>query len=438
MARDFTSAQFDASKYSEAQNRAYAVLSAVCGPEVAAAFARYYGKSIDPDDIVNTARTYGLWTAQTGMRGPQAQKKLLDTLGIPVQFSPEVNVGALQQAMAEGRTGALSTPNHYFFLQGYNPQTGQYDTGQSGSVYKGGGRYLTLDQIKALGGGIQGQFLANPSDFKTMEFNYARDTPQPSPDDYRGIPGARAMPYVAGTPSPGMQLMSAKGGGMPTGMPNLTGRSPMGPPQGPQLPRPTGPINAPSGSVNYDDKEGLKQYIRFSAAQRGIDPEVAVRVAQSEGLNTYVGDSGSSFGPYQLHYGNVASGGNRVGGLGDTFTKTTGLDARDPTTIQQQIDFTLDQVRKGGWGPWHGAKAAGIGAYQGVGTYNGDPSQFGNYPTFVEPTAPAPSAGFTNAGGPTGLPSVRMGSVVNMGGQEYGYPTSPTVAPPLTQDIWRY
>ena len=113
-------------------------------------------------------------------------------------------------------------------------------------------------------------------------------------------------------------------------------------------------------------RQEIIDYIRQSAQARNISPEIALRVASSEGLNKYVGDNGSSFGPFQLHYGNVAAGGNRVGGLGDVFTKTTGLNARDPSTIPQQIDFSLDQAAKGGWGPWHGWKGdanAGINGY---------------------------------------------------------------------------
>lgn len=45
-------------------------------------------------------------------------------------------------------------------------------------------------------------------------------------------------------------------------------------------------------------------------------------------------------------------------GLGDTFTKETGLDARDPSTWKAQVDFSLDKAKKGGWGPWHGWKGA--------------------------------------------------------------------------------
>lgn len=117
---------------------------------------------------------------------------------------------------------------------------------------------------------------------------------------------------------------------------------------------------APTGST--------ADYIRQGAIARGIDPNIALRVAQSEGLGgAYAGDHGSSFGPFQLHYGGVASGGNSVAGLGDAFTRQTGLDARDPSTVRQQIDFSLDQAKSGGWGPWHGAAGAGIGDWQGIG-----------------------------------------------------------------------
>lgn len=113
------------------------------------------------------------------------------------------------------------------------------------------------------------------------------------------------------------------------------------------------PVGYSSSSYSQPTGE-IADYIRKEAIARGIDPNIALRVAQSEGLNSYTGDQGSSFGPFQLHYGGVAPGGNAVGGLGDTFTQTTGLNARDPATVKQQIDFSLDYASKHGWGPWHG------------------------------------------------------------------------------------
>ena len=158
---DYTTYQFDKSQFTEAQNQALGVLSAICGPEVALAFARFYGKNLRPDDVVNTARNYGLWSVNTGMHGPQAQMQLLKTLGIPADYSPEVNFSAIQERVAQGGVAAVSTPNHYFFIQGYDPKTGRYDTGQSGRAYASGGQYLTAEQIRQLGGGLSGSFLSN-------------------------------------------------------------------------------------------------------------------------------------------------------------------------------------------------------------------------------------------------------------------------------------
>lgn len=111
---------------------------------------------------------------------------------------------------------------------------------------------------------------------------------------------------------------------------------------------------APSAPAEGSDEA----YIRAGATQRGLNPDVVVKTAKSEGLGagSYIGDQGSSFGPFQLHYGNVpgVSKGNSVAGLGDDFTAATGLDARDPSTTRAQIDFSLDHIAKNGLGAWHG------------------------------------------------------------------------------------
>jgi hypothetical protein len=71
------------------------------------------------------------------------------------------------------------------------------------------------------------------------------------------------------------------------------------------------------------------------------------RIYSSEGLNCYVGDVGTSFGPFQLHYGHGGHG-NRSRGMGDVFTKQTGLNARNRSSVPAQIRF---MVR---WGDVHG------------------------------------------------------------------------------------
>ena len=113
--------------------------------------------------------------------------------------------------------------------------------------------------------------------------------------------------------------------------------------------------------------EEKKALIKSIFGSYGIDPEIAVRVAASEGLYNPLGDkdrSGkpTSFGEFQLHY----SGDPRTPALGDIFTKETGLDARDPSTRAAQYSFIARWVAKHGWGDFHGAAKSGIEKFQGI------------------------------------------------------------------------
>jgi hypothetical protein len=110
----------------------------------------------------------------------------------------------------------------------------------------------------------------------------------------------------------------------------------------------------------------IEAYIRQAAIRRGIDPDVAVRVATSEGLAPGIWQSNvyrngvrePSYGPFQLLV--------RDGGLGSAFQRATGQSAADPSSAFAQVDFALDQAARGGWGPWYGAARAGIGRRDGL------------------------------------------------------------------------
>ena len=114
-----------------------------------------------------------------------------------------------------------------------------------------------------------------------------------------------------------------------------------------------------------DDPRGLEPYIRETAQKYGVDPEIAVRVAKSEGLRSFrsgvrqkSGQEEPSWGAFQLYTG---------GGLGNEFQKATGLDPSDPANEKATIDYALKTAAKVGWGPWHGAKNTGIGEWEGIG-----------------------------------------------------------------------
>lgn len=125
-------------------------------------------------------------------------------------------------------------------------------------------------------------------------------------------------------------------------------------------------------------KGEVADYIRQSAAARGIDPDIALRVALSEGgVNDPVRQSlvvkngvrEASYGPFQLYMG---------GGLGNKAL-AAGIDPRDPNQWKQGVDFALDQAKSGGWSPWYGAKKIGVTGMMGI----------GNSP--IQPTAATPA-----------------------------------------------
>lgn len=121
----------------------------------------------------------------------------------------------------------------------------------------------------------------------------------------------------------------------------------------------------------------IEDYIRSAAEARGIDPDTAVKVAKSEGLNSLTKASEAwqstvkkngvrepSYTPFQL----LVGGGNTgfPVGLGNEFVKETGLDPSKPENVQAAVDFALDFAAENGWSSWYGAKSAGISANQGL------------------------------------------------------------------------
>ncbi|SFM98944.1 hypothetical protein [Methylobacterium pseudosasicola] len=189
------------------------------------------------------------------------------------------------------------------------------------------------------------------------------------------LPGGGSGPGYGGEQGPAGGGRSFSGGGRFNG---LGGSRPSIAPIGP---RPDVPSLAPPGGYKGISARDMKnvnpemaEYIRQSAIAHGIDPNVALRIANSEGLRGSVpgvrntpGDKGTSFGPFQLHYGSNIPG-LTLKGLGDRYTRETGHHASDPKHWKEQIDFALRTARKEGWGAWHGRIGAGIGLRDGIGT----------------------------------------------------------------------
>jgi hypothetical protein len=113
-----------------------------------------------------------------------------------------------------------------------------------------------------------------------------------------------------------------------------------------------------AGPATGGDPRGMIPVIRAAAIANGINPDIAVRVAQHEGLGKFLGDHGKSGGAFQLFTG---------GGEGNLFQQQTGLNPLDPKNERQSIWWAMNRVRTTGWGPWHGAAKAGIYGQTGIG-----------------------------------------------------------------------
>jgi hypothetical protein len=123
----------------------------------------------------------------------------------------------------------------------------------------------------------------------------------------------------------------------------------------------------PSGA--FGSQAEKEAFIRAEAVKRGIDPDVAMRVARAEGFNSFVSaiPGEQSYGAFQLH---VTPGG-RGGAVGDQFRSQTGLDPSDPSNERAGIAFALDDIRRNGWGAYHGAARAGVTQWAGVAAAQG-------------------------------------------------------------------
>ena len=187
-------------------------------------------------------------------------------------------------------------------------------------------------------------------------------------------------------------------GGVPRG-PSAGGSSSSGPlPMGRDVGSAPGISARDMRNINPE----IAAYIRNSAARHGIDPNVALRIANSEGLRgstpTHMtpGDKGTSFGPFQLHYKSRVPG-LTLGGLGDAYTRETGHHASDAQHWKEQIDFAMKNARRSGWGAWHGRIGARVGVWDGIGTYNG-PVPSADAGQVADRSAPSASEGSGSVG----------------------------------------
>jgi hypothetical protein len=123
----------------------------------------------------------------------------------------------------------------------------------------------------------------------------------------------------------------------------------------------------------------IEQFIREAASARGINPDIAIRVCNTEGgvteparLGDFSGPpwySGKSWWALQLHYGGIGTpwaGFGHTAGMGNGFTTLTGWAAGDPAAWRDAARYGLNRARTGGWGAWYGAASVGITEFMGI------------------------------------------------------------------------
>jgi hypothetical protein len=123
----------------------------------------------------------------------------------------------------------------------------------------------------------------------------------------------------------------------------------------------------------------IERFIREAAVARGINPDIAIRVCETEGGVTEParkGDfsgppwySGISFWALQLHYGGVGTpygAWGHTAGMGNGFSTLTGWQPGDPAAWRDAARYGLNRARTGGWGQWYGAASVGITGFMGI------------------------------------------------------------------------
>ena len=173
----------------------------------------------------------------------------------------------------------------------------------------------------------------------------------------------------------------------------------------------------------------IELYIRQRAPAYGIDPDVAVQVARSEGgldnptRQSDVVNGGKrerSYGPFQL----LIDGGVGARAL------AAGIDPRKESDWQAATDFALAEASQKGWGQWYGAKKVGIDDWEGIKGRTGEgPTGAGTTLTST-PVSPTTTA--------TSQDSSLIDKILGLGGSSGssgGYSGGTRAAPPAPMQL---
>ena len=165
--------------------------------------------------------------------------------------------------------------------------------------------------------------------------------------------------------------------------------------------RPVSATPIPGGSSHAD-------FIRSYANSIGLDPNLALGIANAEGLRAWSAKNPNAASTVDVQNGQPFSFGdfqlNIRNGLGTQALKG-GIDPRDPNQWQAADKFALDQMKAGGVGPWKGDAFAK--QYLATGNVPALPAMPGTTLNSA-PTTPAGGPGAPAAPGQPGQPSGGM------------------------------
>lgn len=180
---------------------------AACGPAAAVRFAQAYGRNPTLREATDLAKEVG-WTPQQGMAGIASEQRLMQKLGLDTRLVAGPQWSQFAAEAQSGNPVTISTPGHYFYADGYNPETGAFHVGQSGLDLRQGKEWMTPQEMEGLMGQAQGGLLAsNPT--VPASSTVIADTPK-SLDDVRkqlsakfGAPTEQPVqPFMPKSPPP--------------------------------------------------------------------------------------------------------------------------------------------------------------------------------------------------------------------------------------------
>ena len=122
---------------------------AFCGPAAALAFAQTYGRNPTVDEAKQLAQQVG-WNSSQGMAGPTSEVNLLKAMGVDAHMTQGVDWASVGRDASGGNPVIIDTPGHYYYVDGYNADTGKLHVGTSGTDLKGGSEWMSPDQINAM------------------------------------------------------------------------------------------------------------------------------------------------------------------------------------------------------------------------------------------------------------------------------------------------